>query len=381
MTILFLDTNEAVAEACKAFAQSPFLCVDTEFHRETTYYPELALIQLADDKQTICIDPLAVTDLQPMLDLFSNKNIIKVFHACGQDMEIFNHDFGLLPTPVFDTQVAAALIGYGEQVGYAALIKTCLDVDIDKSQTRTDWMIRPLNPKQIEYAGNDVHYLAQAYPMIRQQLEDHNRLSWLDEDFAALSDSQTYAIDVDNAWRKIKGYQRLHGQQLAVLQALASWRETRAQQLNRPKRRIAPDDALIDIARQKLTSSKQILALRSFGKSRLSPQQAEELAQCVTKGMQLDKEYWPKLPKKHKLTDNDDALIDAVSAILKLNAERHNINHASIATRKQLEALVAGERDIPLLTGWRKSHAGQACIDFIEGRSALSTINGTLNNK
>ncbi|MDH5483953.1 MAG: ribonuclease D [Gammaproteobacteria bacterium] len=381
MAILYLTTNEAVAEACKAFAESPFICVDTEFHRETTYYPELALIQIADDKQTVCIDPLVVTDLQPMLDLFADTRITKVLHACGQDMEIFHNEFGALPAPVFDTQVAAALIGHGEQVGYAALVKSFLDIDVDKTQTRTDWMKRPLNEKQVEYAGNDVLYLAQLYPMMLHQLEAQGRLSWLDEDFAALSENQTYIVDSDNIWRKAKGFQRLNGQQLAILQGLARWRETTAQQLNKPRRRILPDDALIDIARQKLRDSKQILALRSLNKSRLSPQHGEALADCVEQGLLLPKEQWPKLPKKHKISANGDALIDALSAVLKLQAAQHKINHACIATRKQLEALVAGERDLPLLSGWRKTHAGQACLDFIEGRSSLNTDSGKLNSK
>ena len=176
MDILYIDNAETLALACDQFRLSPFLCVDTEFHRETTYYPELALIQISNGQQTICVDPLALKQLQPLLALLNNPEITKVFHASQQDMEIFHHQFDVLPSPVFDTQIAAGLLGYGEQIGYAALIKTLLNVEVDKSQTRTDWLKRPLNHRQIQYAASDVYYLAKAYPIILEKLDDLNRL-------------------------------------------------------------------------------------------------------------------------------------------------------------------------------------------------------------
>ncbi len=371
MSILYIETKEALISACQKFKNSPFLCVDTEFHRETTYYPELALIQLADEKLTACIDPLAIDDLSPLLELLTDTKIQKVFHACSQDLEIFNNEFGVLPDPMFDTQIAAALLGYGEQTGYATLIKDMLNIDVDKSQTRTDWMKRPLNEKQIEYAGNDVYYLAQAYPKMLKQLQDLNRLNWLEDDFKALSQADAFTVKPDEMWKKVKGHQRLGGQQLAILQALASWREKAAQSKNRPRRRVLSDDALIDMVKQKPDNSKNLLRLRSLNRTRLSHNEAEELIKCIQQGLQLPKDQYPSLPKKHKLNPMQDALIDGLTTVLKLNASKHNINHASLATRKQLEALVCGERNLPIMTGWRKSHAGEMLVDFIEGRLYL----------
>jgi len=376
MNFLYIETKEALISTCQQFQNSTFLCVDTEFHRETTYYPELALIQLADEKLTVCIDPLALDDLSPVLELFTDTKIQKVFHACFQDLEIFNNEFGVLPNPMFDTQIAAALLGYGEQIGYAALIKDTLNVDVDKSQTRTDWMKRPLNEKQIEYAGNDVYYLAQAYPKMLKQLQDLDRLTWLEDDFKALSQADTFTIKPSEMWKKAKGNQRLGGQQLAILQAVAGWREQTAQSKNRPRRRVLPDDALIDMVKQQPSNSKNLLGLRSLNRTRLSHNEAEELVNCIQQALQLPKDQWPSLPKKHKLKPLQDALIDSLTTVLKLNASKHNINHASLATRKQLEALVRGERDLPILTGWRKVHAGEMLVDFIEGKLCLIVEEG-----
>lgn len=376
MKILFINSQAELVSACQQFKNSSFICVDTEFHRETTYYPELALVQIANQSLTVCIDPLAINDLSPMVDLFSDTKILKVLHACQQDLEIFYHLFGALPCPIFDTQIAATLIGYADQVGYAALMKGCLNVEIDKSQTRTDWLKRPLNSKQLEYAANDVLYLSQAYPLILKQLEDSNRLDWLADDFARLSLADAFKVDPEKMWRKVKGHQKLHGQQLAVLQAVSAWRETSAINRNKPRRRIMPDDALIDMSKQKPETAKQLLALRSLNKSRISPHEAESLAQCIVTALSSPSEHWPRLPKKHKINSAQDTLIDALATVLKYNANLHGINHTSLATRKQLEALVCGERDLDILTGWRKSHAGQMLLDFLDGKLTLNIQSG-----
>lgn len=378
MTIDYIDTQDAFEACCQQFQNSRFLCIDTEFHRETTYYPELALIQLGNDQHSVCIDPLPLKDFEPLLRLFRNPDIIKVFHAAGQDLEIFHHDFNCLPDPIFDTQIAATLLGYGEQIGYAALVKTCLDVDLDKSQTRTDWMKRPLSDKQLEYAVNDVRYLAQLFPDMEQKLQQLGRLDWLSEDFALLSQKQNYEVDMTTIWRKVKGHQRLRGQQLAILQQLASWRENTAISRNRPRRRILPDDALIDLAIQKLTEADKIRNVRSLGKFRVKDDDLVQLADCINRALTIDKKLWPQLAKKFKLGAQQDALVDSLQALLKLNALQHNINPTTLASRKQLEALVSGERDIDLLKGWRKLHGGQQLVEFLDGKLSLSSQQGKL---
>lgn len=297
MNYTFINTHEQLVDACEQLNNSQFLCVDTEFHREKTYYPELALIQIANDATAFCIDPLCIKDLQPVLDLLSNPSITKVFHAAQQDIEIFFHHLNTMPAPVFDTQVAATVLGYGEQIGYAALIKDLLNIDVDKSQTRTDWMKRPLNKKQLDYAALDVIHLAEAYPIIIEQLNKYNRMAWLEDDFKQISQPQQYQVDAQAIWKKVKGHQRLNGQQLAILQSIADWREQTAQQKDRPRRKILSDDALIDIARQKISSTEDILSLRSIAQSRINRNDAEALAATVDKALKLDKAAWPQLPK------------------------------------------------------------------------------------
>lgn len=378
MHIEYIDNFAALDHACQQLAQNRCICVDTEFHRETTYYPKLALIQLADSQHTYCIDPLTIQNMQPLATLFANNNILKVFHAAWQDMEIFLHTFGALPAPIFDTQIAAALLGMGEQIGYAALIQEYLGEDIDKSQTRTDWLQRPLSDKQIEYAGGDVYYLCKVYPMLAEQLRTLQREDWLDEDFRALCNPQLYTPHPNDMWRKIKAHQKLRGVELAILQATAAWRESTAQQRDKPRKRIISDDALVDIARQKPSSAAQIFSLRSMQNTRFTQDDANTLIQCIEQARQLPQEAWPKLPKFRKLGTDEDALVDALTALLKQQAAVHKINPASIASRKQLEALVSGERDLPILQGWRMHHGGQILLDFLDGKTTLSVQNDKL---
>jgi len=378
MDITYIDSNEALALSCDTIRLSKVICIDTEFHRETTYYPELALIQISDGKKTCCIDPLDITDFTPFTSLLSNPLVTKVLHASGQDLEIFNHRFNILPSPMFDTQIAAGLLGYGDQIGYAALIKKELNIDIDKSQSRTNWLKRPLNREQLLYAASDVYYLAKAYPKMLAQLESLNRLEWLKGDFSALCLPAKYNVDTTLIWKKVKGNQKLHGMQLAILQAVAAWREETAQKRNRPRRRIVPDDALIDIARIKPNSADKIKKLRSLNKTRLSSEDAAQLHQRMSNALRMTQEHWPKHPRRHKLTLRDEALIDSLMALLKLKADEHHITPLNLASRKDLEKLLQGETEIPLMQGWRYSHAGQVIEQFLEGKTSLQICAGEL---
>ncbi len=374
MDIIYIDTNEALALFCDTIRLSKAICIDTEFHRETTYYPELALIQISNGEKTACIDPLKLTEFKPFISLLTNSNVIKVLHASGQDLEIFNHLFNALPSPIFDTQIAAGLLGYGDQIGYAALIKKELNINIDKSQSRTDWLKRPLNKDQLLYAASDVYYLAKAYPKMITQLTSLNRLEWLNGDFSELCMPAKYNVDTQHIWKKVKGNQKLHGVQLAILQTVAAWREETAQQRNRPRRRIIPDDALIDISRLKPNSAEKIKQLRSLNKTRLKIEDADVLLMRSQSAQHLAKEHWPKLIKHHKLSTQEDATIDAILAILKLKAHEHRITPLNLASRKELESLLQGNNDIPLMQGWRYTHAGQVIEQFLNGKLSLSLI-------
>jgi ribonuclease D len=381
MDIVYIDTNEALALSCDTIRLSKVLCIDTEFHRETTYYPELALIQISDGETTCCIDPLSITDFTPFVALLTNPLITKVLHASGQDLEIFNHLFNTLPSPMFDTQIAAGLLGYGDQIGYAALIKKEIDINIDKSQSRTDWLKRPLNRDQLLYAASDVYYLAKAYPKMVAKLDSLNRLEWLHGDFSALCLPAKYIVDTNHIWKKVKGNQKLNGIQLAILQALAAWREEKAQQRNRPRRRILPDDALIDIARLKPDSTDKIRRMRSLNKTRLNEDDAEQLLQRMKNAQRMTKEFWPKHVKRHKLNMREEAQIDALMALLKLKADEHHITPLNLSSRKDLESLLQGKTDIPLMQGWRYSHAGQVIEQFLDGKSFLQINAGELQLK
>jgi len=381
MDIVYIDSNQALALTCDTIRLSKVICIDTEFHRETTYYPELALIQISNGEKTCCIDPLTITDFTPFTSLLSNPLVTKVLHASGQDLEIFNNLFNILPSPMFDTQIAAGLLGYGDQIGYAALIKKELDINIDKSQSRTDWLKRPLNRDQLLYAASDVYYLAKAYPKMLAQLKSLNRLEWLQGDFSALCLPAKYNVDTSLIWKKVKGNQKLHGMQLAILQALAAWREETAQKRNRPRRRIIPDDALIDIARLKPSSADKIKNLRSLNKTRLNSDDAAQLLQRMNNALCMTQEHWPKHPKRHKLTLRDEALIDTLMALLKLKADEHHITPLNLASRKDLEQLLQGNTEIPLMQGWRYSHAGQVIEQYLNGKSSLHIFAGELQHQ
>lgn len=376
MDLEFIDSDSALVNVCERLSESRAICIDTEFHRETTYFPELALIQVSDGELTCCIDPLKISDYTPFLSLLRDTGMTKVLHASQQDLEIFNHLFDTLPTPVFDTQVAAGLLGYGDQIGYAALIKLLLNVDIDKSQSRTDWLKRPLSKDQMLYAANDVYYLAQAYPMMVQQLDKLGRTEWLKEDFASLEQADTYRVDRMAIWKKVKGHQKLNGVQLAILQYLAAWREERAESINRPRRRVLPDEALVDIARQRPDSGEKIQRMRSLSKTRLSSDEAAALLKCIGDAQALPKSEWPKHVRRHKLNLREEALVDAMTAILKLKADEHRITALNLASRKDLENMLQGETDIPLLQGWRYSHAGKALERFLQGQTQLEAHAG-----
>jgi ribonuclease D len=378
METRFVDQPAALEQLCQELANSEFVTVDTEFVREQTYFPQLALIQIANDAIIACIDPLALKDLTPLKELFANPAVTKVFHAADQDMEIFYLLFGELPHPLFDTQVAATVLGQGEQIGYAALVQEILGVELDKSHSRTDWLQRPLDPKQISYAEDDVRYLAQLYPQQLEALQRQDRADWLEEDFAALTNPARYRPEPQTAWRRIKGSNKLRGVQLAILQQLCAWREELAIDKDKPRRWIAADHILTDIARLRPKEMKALEKIRGIP-SGLVQRNGQRLLQCVRDGEAMPKEQWPVLSRPKRLSSAEDALVDALSAIIKLCAEEYRITPATLAGRKTLEALVRGERELAILSGWRRRHGGQQLLDFLEGGSQITVHQGRLS--
>ncbi len=355
---------------CEQLSTSKILAIDTEFVRDKTYYPILCLIQVAADDIVACIDPITINDLSPLKDLLLNPAITKIFHAARQDMEILYLTFGALPIPVFDTQIAATLLGLGEQIGYANLVSHYLKTNIPKGQARADWEQRPLSREQLEYAANDVRYLLQIYPMIIDNLSATGRIDWLAEDFAELGKEALYLPQPDELWQRISGQQKLRGVQFAVLQKLAAWRENIAKQKDKPRKWILPDDMLITLSMQIPARKEQLSRIRGLN-SNIIERNGDEIIRVITEAKALPETEWPRPAKRRKLSKQQEALIDAIMSIVKLQAAQHEISTGAISSKSDLEKLANGERDVSLLHGWRLGVAGQQVLDFMDGKTSL----------
>ncbi|MDO9371164.1 MAG: ribonuclease D [Gammaproteobacteria bacterium] len=373
----YVDSPQQLEELCARLHGIKWIALDSEFMREKTYYAQLCLLQIATDKIIACIDPLALADMTPLLDIIYDSSITKVLHSSRQDLEIFYDLRGDLPRPVFDTQVAAALLGYGDQVGYSALVNGMLGVQLDKSQTRTDWSTRPLSVEQLQYAADDVRYLGKIYSDQYAELEQRGRLTWLDADFAELVDVTPYLNAPDEAWRRVRQANTLKGAQLAVLRALAAWREQRARASNRPRKWIISDDALLELARRMPGNADALAKIRGLEASTLK-HHGVELSGIVQGAKSLAQGEWPLLESPHRLTSAQEALADALMATVRLRGAQGAISTASLVTRKELERLVLGERDLPILHGWRGALVGQDLLALLQGERALRVQEGSL---
>lgn len=368
---LFVERDDQLSALCARLARAEWLTVDTEFLRERTYYPQLCLIQIASADAVACIDPQKVADLEPLIALFADPRILKVFHAARQDMELFWHSHRMLPAPLFDTQVAAPLLGYPEQMGYASLVKERLGVDIDKSETRTDWSRRPLTASQLDYAAADVRHLAELFPAMRDELAARGRLGWLADDFAVLTDTATYENHPEQAWRRLRGLQKFRGPALSCAQALAAWREQRAQQENRPRKWVLDDDALLTLARIKVQSANDLKRVRGLQPPVIERYGADLLA-LLEAARQRAPEPLPDSERPAALSEDQEAAVDVLAGVLRQLAAAQQLNPTSIASRKDLQNLVRGERaHSPLLHGWRRGIAGEKLVDVLEGRCRL----------
>lgn len=378
MSVLYLDRQADLADFCASLRGVSWIALDTEFIREKTYYAQLSLIQVATDAVIACIDPLALDNLSPLLAILADPAVTKVAHAAYQDLEIFYHLSGAAPTPVFDTQLAATVLGYGEQIGYAALVKAILGVELDKSQTRTDWSLRPLSADQLAYAADDVRYLRDIYHKQCAELTRLKRLDWLTEDFQALSNSHRYAFEPEQLWRRIRGVQQLRGAQLAVLQALAAWRERQAISANRPRRWIAGDELLLELARQRPRSLEQLERLRSVDSGWLR-RYGRVVLQLVEQAGDRPEADWPRLPLQRRLTPAQEALLDAMQAVVRLRGAEHAVSPQLLASRQELEQLLLGDPDAPLLHGWRAALAGRDVQALLRGEARLEVRAGALS--
>jgi len=302
--------------------------------------------------------------------LLGNTNIKKIFHAARQDLEILKQDLGIIPSPIFDTQIAATLLGLGEQLSYAHLVNHFLKVQVDKGQSRTDWELRPLAQEQISYAADDVRYLIGIYPMMLAELNRLGRLDWLEEDFRAITEPALYEVNPQEQWQRVSGVQKLRGVQLAILQALAAWREEQAIKSDKPRKWILPDNILLAIAMQNPRRRDQLERIRGLNSS-IFDKHGDTILALLEQALALPASAWPVTTRRRKLDTNQEAVLDAVMAIIKLCAAQQQLNTSALGSRQDVEALVAEHADIPLLHGWRKGLAGQAVLDFLAGKRQL----------
>ncbi|WP_281982430.1 ribonuclease D [Thalassorhabdomicrobium marinisediminis] len=371
-----ITTTPDLAAFCAEAAKHPYVTVDTEFLRERTYYSKLCLIQLAyngdGNDDAVLVDPLAEgLDLDPLYALFEDAGVVKVFHAARQDLEIFYVDRGIIPAPLFDTQVAAMVCGFGEQAGYETLVRKIAKASVDKSSRFTDWSRRPLSDAQKAYALADVTHLRVIYEYLAAQLEKTGRKKWVAEEMAVLNDPATYQTDPADAWKRVKT-RTSSGKFLSIVRELARFREAYAQARNIPRNRVFKDDAMIEIASTKPASEKDL------GRSRLLLREARkgDIAQgilaAVKAGQEVAPEDQPKTdPRREKLQVNP-ALADLLRVLLKAKADEKNVAQKLIATSSDLDALAGGLRDVPALRGWRKEVFGADALRLCDGQIGLA---------
>ncbi len=372
-----IQDQVSLERLCERLASADWVALDTEFMREKTYYPQLCLLQLATPDWAVCLDPLAEIDLAPLFTVLQRSDLTKVLHAASQDLEIFYHLSGQVPAPVFDTQLAAPLLGYADQIGYGNLVAEVLGKKLDKAHSRADWAHRPLSDAQLHYAADDVIFLAQLYPVIVERLQEHGRLQWLDEDFAKLVDPQRYAAPPEQAWFRIKAADRLRGDSLALLQALASWRETTAQQENRPRGWLLRDDAMLDIARHRPAGMAQLARIRGLQERSLKRHGAAWLA-LVKNTQGKEPQAISRAERPEKASPVQEAVVDLLMALVRVRSIEHSLNPASLATRKQVLSLVLGDEATPLLQGWRRAMIGAELQKMLSGELCLRVRNGAL---
>lgn len=375
--VRYIDTPAALREICDQLRGVPWLTLDTEFLREKTYYPKLCLLQVATPGLVACIDPLVLEDLSPLFEVLYRHETTKVLHAARQDMEIFYHLRGALPSPVFDTQIAALLLGFPDQIGYGNLVRETLGIELDKLHSRTDWSRRPLLDAQIHYAAEDVFYLAQVYQHLIEKLTALGRLDWLSEDFERLSRVELYENDPAQVWLKVRGVNRLKGPALAVLQALAAWRETLAQDLNRPRGWLLRDDDMIEIARHQPATTAALGAIRGVHE-RFVDKHGAQVLELVAEARHRTPKLLPSTGRPVRLAPAQEALVDALMAVVRLSAAENSLHPAVLASRGQLEQLVTGATDSEVLHGWRGQLVGKRLQALLRGEIGLYARDGVL---
>lgn len=373
MPIQPIADTETLAAFCEKQKGAAFVTVDTEFVREKTYYPILCLVQIAGPDDEAVIDALAPgIDLQPLAALFSDASILKVLHAARQDNEIFYNLFGRVPEPMFDTQIAAMVCGFGDQVAYGTLISRLVGVNLEKTSRFADWSRRPLSEKQLQYALSDVTHLRTAYSSLAEELERTGRSHWLDGEMQILTDPATYRMDPREAWRRIKS-RTTNPRFLAVLREVAAWREAEAQRRDIPRNRLLRDDSLLDIAAHTPKNADALARTRGMPRGFANGRMADDLLDAVAAGVDTKPEDQPKAPPRERLPSGLGPLTDLLKTLLKLRCEEEKVAPKLIASADDLERIAASDdADVPALKGWRREVFGEQALALKSGKVGLT---------
>ena len=371
-----IETTAALEEACLKLAQSDFITIDTEFLRETTFWPELCLIQMASPDVEVIVDPLAKgLDLSPFFALMADTSVIKVFHAARQDIEIIFHLGNLIPHPIFDTQVAAMVCGFGDSVSYDQLVQKVKNVHIDKTSRFTDWSRRPLSEKQLDYALADVTHLRDVYLKLKEELDREGRAGWLTEEMAILESRETYDLHPDDAWQRLKMRLR-KPQELAVMQYVAAWREREARSRNVPRSRVLKDDAIYEIAQQQPKDTEALSRLRTIPKGWERSASGAAIIEQVNAALALPKTDMPHVHRHSHAPEGAQAAVELLKVLLRLTSEKHGVASKVIANTEDLEKIASeGEKaDVQAMHGWRRELFGDVALKLISGGVGLRFV-------
>jgi ribonuclease D len=367
-----ITTTNSLAEVCGRLQRHQFVTVDTEFLRESTYYPKLCVAQIASTDEAVVVDALADgIDLKPLFNLMADENVIKVFHAARQDIEICWHAAGLIPAPLVDTQVAAMVLGYGDSIAYDQLVQRITGDNLDKSLRFTDWTRRPLSEAQIAYAISDVTHLRDVYVKLEADLKKRGRTEWMREEMRVLTSPDTYRMEPEHAWQRLQTRVR-KPKELAVLIEVAAWREREAQTRDVPRGRVLKDDVVGDLAVQAPTTIERLGNLRSLPKGFERSKWGEAIIEAVKRGLARDLKTLPKI-ERPKGAPNGQATVELLKVLLRMTAERHGVAAKVIATMDDLDRIAADdEADVPALSGWRRELFGDKALALKHGRLALA---------
>ena len=373
---MLITTDEQLRQFCERASTSEVLAIDTEFLREKTYRARLCLVQLGTDDEQVAVDPFRVFGIEPLVELFDNPAITKVFHACSQDMEILLDWCGMLPHPIFDTQVAASFVSDRYQIGYGPLVEDYCHVHLPKAESLTDWSARPLDAGQLAYALDDVKYLPGIWRTMRDKLEELGRTSWVADEFVHACDPESYRHDPREAYRKVKRVSSLSRKQMSVAREVAAWREARAAELDRPRRWIMSDEVLAEVAKRVPTNDTALVRIR--GAAEISPADRAQIVCAVRAGLACPPEQYPDMPHRSKPSLESECVCDLMYALTRMVADHEHIASSMLASRDDLIDYLEHKSFSPLTQGWRHELLGEHLDALLKGQIGLTVVDGKI---